>query len=93
MKFYFDEKTECIFCEPDTADEYLEHIWAIGCDYDGCHSVKDLMGLIDELVEYASKARECLRDGKIFPDEDRINGSRAAAIKEKELYLKKKGDN
>lgn len=56
-------------CEPDCADEWLQMIWGIGCDYDGYSSSNDLKDLIDELVEMSKKARECLRNGKIFSSE------------------------
>lgn len=69
MRYYIDEKTGCRMCEPDCADEWLFDIWAVGCDYDGCNSVEDLKRLIDELIQYANNARECLRNGKIFPTE------------------------
>jgi hypothetical protein len=92
MKFYFDKKTECIFCEPNTADEWLKQIWLIGCDYDGCHTSTDLMKLVDELLNYADKARECLRDGKIFPVDEESMRSHAQAITARNLYLEKKGD-
>ena len=70
MKHWYDKEFGAIICEPDSADELLWHIWAIGVDYDGCHSAEDLKSLIDELVDMALKARECLYDGKIFKDEE-----------------------
>ena len=39
MKSWIDEQTGCKMCEPDCVDEWLFDIWAIGCDYDGCHSL------------------------------------------------------
>lgn len=66
MKHWIDEKTCCKICEPDCVDECLFDIWAIGYDYDGCHSVNDLKKLIDELVGMTNNARECLWDGKLF---------------------------
>ena len=68
MRFWKDEESGCNMCEPDCADEWLHMIWAVGCDYDGYTSAKDLRELIDELVEMSQKARKCLRDGKIFAD-------------------------
>lgn len=41
-------------------------IWAVGVDYDGRSTIKELQDLIDELVEMSQKARACLREGKIF---------------------------
>ena len=46
----------------DKIDHYLELIWAIGYDYDGFNTVDSLKDLIDELVEYANKAREILHN-------------------------------
>lgn len=57
-------------CEPDCADEWMEEIWLVGCDYDGCHNAEDLKHLIDELISYSQKARDCLRNGKIFPSNE-----------------------
>lgn len=67
MNFWKDEQTGCNMCEPNCADEWLEFIWQIGCDYDGCHSVEDLKHLIDELIEMSQKARDCLSKGILFP--------------------------
>lgn len=68
MKPWQDEQGNT-FWEPDCADEWLEMLWAIGVDYDGAEKAESLKALIDELVEMASKARVCLREGKIFPQE------------------------
>ena len=57
-------------CEPDCADEWMDQIWLVGCDYDGCHTADELKGLIDELISYSLRARECLRDGKLFPNKN-----------------------
>lgn len=40
-------------------DAWCNFIWMIGCDYDGCGTVKSLKELVDELVDYANKARAC----------------------------------
>lgn len=69
MKQWKDEQDNT-FWEPDCADEWLEMLWEIGVDYDGAENAESLKALIDELVEIASKARVCLREGKIFPQED-----------------------
>ena len=66
MKYWVDEVTGTKMCEPDCVDEWLFDIWAIGVDYDGYHKTEDLKDLIDELVDMAKKARECLWDGKLF---------------------------
>lgn len=51
---------------PCSCDEYLELIYAIGYDYDGCEKPESLKELIDELVELSTKARECLHEGRLF---------------------------
>lgn len=66
MKRWYDEEHDINMCEPDCVDEWLFFIWAIGCDYDGCHNVEDLKKLVDELVDMANKARECLWTNKLF---------------------------
>ena len=68
MKRWKDERGNS-FWEPDCADEWLDMIWAIGCDYDGAEKAEHLKKLIDELVEMVSKARACMSEGKIFPEE------------------------
>ena len=37
-------------------------IWAIGCDYDGCNTVKSLKELIDELVSYTQLPEDQIPD-------------------------------
>ena len=59
-------------CEPDSVDEWLRQIWAVGADYDGCYSINSLKELIDELVSMSQKARACLREGKLFSE--KLNG-------------------
>lgn len=68
MKRWIDEKTGTPMCEADCTDEWLFDIWAIGVDYDGCNTVESLKKLVDELVEMANKARDCLWEGKLFGD-------------------------
>lgn len=46
----------------DKIDYYLDIIFGLGADYDGCNSVESLKCLIDELVEYASNARRVLHN-------------------------------
>lgn len=69
MRFWYDKEFKCIVCEPNCAEEWMMHIWEVGCGYDGCYTVESLQGLVDELIEYSHKARQCLYDGKIFEDE------------------------
>lgn len=75
MKYWYDEEYEVNMCEPDCVDEWLWNLWAIGVDYDGSHTPEDLKKLIDELVDMANKARECLWENQLFgmfgsPDEE-----------------------
>lgn len=70
MKYTFDEQTGVTYSNPSCVDECLFDIWAIGCDYDGCHSVEDLKMLVDTLVELAQQARAFLYDGKLFCNVD-----------------------
>jgi len=86
MKHWYDKEFKNIVCEPNCVDEWLWHIWAIGMDYDGCHNVKDLKGLVDELVDMANKARECLYDGKLFEDKEESIRSREEAREEMMRY-------
>lgn len=65
MKKVHDEKFGTSY-RPDCADEWLELIHDIAVDYDGCCTVDGLKYLIDEIVDYASKARVCLHSGDIF---------------------------
>ena len=64
---WIDEKSGCRMIAPDTVSEYLFMIWAVGYDYDGCRTVESLKKLVDELVDYAKKAGECLGEGRIYP--------------------------
>lgn len=71
MKRVYDEKLKTWFAEPDCVDEWLELIWDIGCDYDGCGgSVEDLKHLVDELVDMSKEARKCLRENRLFNTEE-----------------------
>lgn len=72
----FSDKNGTVWREPDCVDEWLFDIWAIGCDYDGCHTVEELKKLIDELVDMANKARDCLWDGKLFGVHGSPNGNK-----------------
>ena len=58
------------FYEPDCVEEWLELMWDIGADYDGCHTVESLQSLIDEQMEMVSRAIRCLRNGAIYTDND-----------------------
>lgn len=74
MKTWKDKETGIVFSEPDCTDEWLQAIWAIGIDYDGYEKPENLKALIDELVSFSQKARECLREGKLFPKEQQAPG-------------------
>lgn len=70
MKYWTDKETGAKYTEPDCVDEWLYHIWAIGHDYDGYNDAENLKIVIDELVSMSQRARDCLRDGKLFPKEE-----------------------
>ena len=40
-------------------EHYLELIYDLGYDYDGCNDVESLKGLIDEMCRLASLGRAC----------------------------------
>ena len=69
MRYWIDEETNINFCEPDCVDEWLELMWEVAVDYDGCNSVESLKELIDELVDMSKKARKCLRENRLFSNE------------------------
>ena len=68
MRNWYDKEHDANMCAPDCVDEYLWFIWAIGLDYDGCNTPESLKKLVDELVDMAQKARECLWENKLFGD-------------------------
>lgn len=45
---------------PETAAEWLELIYDISIDYDGCNTIENLKELIDEIREYTINARKAL---------------------------------
>ena len=83
MRYWYDKEYKAITCEPNCADEWLWHIWAIGLDYDGCNTVESLKELVDELVDMALKARDCLHNGKLFEDKEESAKSYEAARDER----------
>jgi hypothetical protein len=84
MKHWYDKEFKGVICEPDSVDEWLELLWAIGLGYDGCNTVESLKGLVDELVEISTKARACLHDGKLFENKEESEMSLLAARAEQE---------
>ena len=86
MKYNFNERFRGIVASPDCVNEILDTIIEIGIDYDGCHDVEGLKGLIDEFIEYAYQARDYLNQGKFFEDEELSAESLLAARKEKEVW-------
>lgn len=46
----------------DKIDHCLDMIYALGFDYDGCEKAESLKQLIDELVDYANRARRILHN-------------------------------
>lgn len=88
MKYWYDKEFKGIVCEPNCVDEWLEMIWQVGVDYDGCNSVESLKGLVDELIEMSQKARYCLEDDKLFTDKKDSEKSYLAAKVELEKDIK-----
>lgn len=86
MKYWYDKEFKGVVCKPDCADEWMRHIWEVGCGYDGCNTVESLKGLVDELIEYSHNARECLYDGKIFEDKEESEKSCKAAQEERKRW-------
>lgn len=68
MKHWIYEKPY----EPDSVEEWLEMIWAIGVDYDGYNTVNSLKSLIDEMINMSKKARKCLYENKLFPQTKKV---------------------
>ena len=88
MTHIWDKQFKGILAYPDCADEYLELICEIAIDYDGYSTTKGLESLIDEMAEYAQKARKCLREHKIFTDKEATEASFNAAQDDYEAWLK-----
>ena len=84
MRYWYDKEFKGVICEPDSADEWLELLWQIGIGYDGCNTVDSLQGLVDELMEISTKARECLYDGKIFKNKEESEISLIEAYAERD---------
>jgi hypothetical protein len=84
MKYWYDKEFKGVICEPDSADEWLELLWQIGVDYDGCNTVESLKGLVDELIDISTKARECLYNGNLFENREESEKSLLAARAERE---------
>lgn len=66
MKESYDEKFGTSYV-PECADEWLELVHDIAIDYDGCESKEGLKSLIDEMVGYVQNARECMKQGNLYP--------------------------
>lgn len=79
MKYWYDKEFKRVICEPDSADEWLELLWQVGIDYDGCNTVDSLKGLVDELIEMSTKARVCLDNGCLFENKEESEKSLLAA--------------
>lgn len=96
MKYWIDEHTGCKMCEPNCVDEWLQFIWDIGCDYDGCRDANSLKQLIDELVDASIQARECLHKGELFAKEmiiEHINREKCAKCTYHDVFWDGSGCN
>ena len=56
---YLKQKIRELERKIEIKDRWCYLIWAIGCDYDGYNDVKNLKGIIDELVRYSNNAVNC----------------------------------
>lgn len=63
-------KLNGITATPNCTEEYLDLIYDISVDYDGCNTVESLKELIDEMVDLTKKAKQCLKQGKIKVDKE-----------------------
>ena len=66
MRTWINDQDVHKMCEPDCVDEWLSDIYNIGYDYDGYRDAKNLMEIIDELLEMVHKAQDCLWHGQLF---------------------------
>lgn len=58
MKKFNAKQINCYM--PKTTAEWLELIYDISIDYDGCNTIESLKELIDEMREYTINARKAL---------------------------------
>ena len=86
MKYWYDKEFCGIICEPNCVDEWLELLWDIGIDYDGCNTVESLKSLVDELMEMSTNARKCLHDGKLFTDKEESERSYKESHEERKRW-------
>lgn len=84
MKYWYDKEFKGVICEPDSADEWMEHIEDIAFDYDECETIESLRRLIDKIIEITAKARICLIENKIFKNVEEDNKSLIAAFAEQD---------
>lgn len=73
---------------PNCTEEYLDLIYDISIDYDGCNTVESLKELIDEMVDLTKKAKQCLEQGKIKADKEADLKSWRLAQKQSEQFDK-----
>ena len=66
MKTWIDKETGIPDSKPDAVDEYLNMIFAIGVDCDGCYTVEKLKSIINEMVSLASDARVALEENRLY---------------------------
>ena len=64
-------------------ENYLELIYDLGYDHDGCETTSDLMSLIDEIVRYASLGRVYNTTETIY-----VNGNDKYNILHKKIEVK-----
>lgn len=86
MKFWYDKEYKGVMCEPSCVDEWLELIWDVALDYDGCNTVESLKDLVDEIIKMSDNARTCLYDGKLFENKEESDKSYEAAKSERDKH-------
>lgn len=74
MKKIYNKELQTTYYEPDCVEEWLELIYDIGYDCNGHNTVDGLKVLIGELMDMVLRACNCLRDGKVYVDDNYIVG-------------------
>lgn len=95
MIHWYDEENDYISCKESNAYECFHFIWSVGFDYDGCETVEDLKGLIDDIVASAKDGMKFINDGKITDDDTYDEDARtlAKALLDRETARNRRRDN
>ena len=95
MIHWYNEEDDCISCKESNAYECFNFIWDIGFDYDGCETVEDLKGLIDDMVASAKDGMKFINEGKITDDDTYDEDARTLtqALLDRETARKRRRKN